>query len=199
MKTPKSGAGAHPKKAYYLLDVMQFTIPYLKSLGAPSGSLPNPPQQEDELVEVDYESNIPLTQQPMSSSSQTTPDITPTQVRSSGGKQSKRAIQDDVDRAFIDYLRNKTNRSPKEPKTEGMKMFLLSLLPDLSKMSEEQTRLFKRKTLGIIHDILSTQDTISPQFPHSRTPIDVAKPEDIEIVTIDTDTYYVDHESLDHI
>lgn len=68
MKPAKSGSGAKPKKAYYLLEAMQFTVPYIKALGVPSGNLLNPPEQKESFEqseEIDF-NNSELEPQPSS-------------------------------------------------------------------------------------------------------------------------------------
>jgi len=42
---------AKTKRTYYLMESMQFTVPYIKALGATSGNLPSPPEQEDKESE----------------------------------------------------------------------------------------------------------------------------------------------------
>lgn len=41
----------------------------------------------------------------------------------------------------------------KDQKTEALKMFLLSMMPDLQKMTDEEIRLFKRKTIETVDNI----------------------------------------------
>ena len=48
MKPAPSGVGAKTKRTYYLMESMQFTVPYIKALGAPSRNLPNPPEQKED-------------------------------------------------------------------------------------------------------------------------------------------------------
>ncbi|VVC25021.1 MADF domain [Cinara cedri] len=74
----------------------------------------------------------------------------------------KRGFKNPVDKAFLEYFEAKRARTLSsldhinpDPKTEGLKMFLFSMLPDLLKMSDEEVRLFKRKALQTIDDILS--------------------------------------------
>lgn len=50
-----------------------------------------------------------------------------------------------------------------DPLREANKMFLLSLLPDLNEMSSHQRRMFKRKVMDLIDDILhNTPKILSP-------------------------------------
>lgn len=74
----------------------------------------------------------------------------------------KRSFKNSVDQTFQEYFETKRARMPTlsdhinlDSKIEGLKMFLLSMLPDLLKMSDEGVRLFKRKAIRTIDDILS--------------------------------------------
>ncbi|CAK1585028.1 unnamed protein product [Parnassius mnemosyne] len=49
LKPPKSGAGTAQKKPYYLADFMQFTIPFIKTAGKPSGNLNETIEDNDTL------------------------------------------------------------------------------------------------------------------------------------------------------
>lgn len=198
MKSAKSGSGAKPKKAYYLLEAMQFTIPYIKALGVLSGNLPNPPEQKksfEQSEEIDF-NNSELEPQPSSPfqppltptlSSPSTPlytssttdmpqkknIITPSQSEPSPScvSNKKRGLKNEaVDKAFLEYLQakkkarteNSSLHANQDPKAESLKMFLLSMLPDLLKMSDEEVRLFKRKSLQMVDDILSKHSAFTP-------------------------------------
>lgn len=50
----------------------------------------------------------------------------------------------------------------KDKKEEGLKMFLLSLLPDLTQFSDSQVRTFKRKVLAVVDEIAEPLPTSSP-------------------------------------
>lgn len=54
MKPSKSGDGVKTKKPYFLMESMQFTIPFIKALSATSGNPPDPQEQEEG---VQYEEN----------------------------------------------------------------------------------------------------------------------------------------------
>lgn len=190
MKPPPSGAGTKEKKAYYLSDAMQFTIPYIKALGKPSGNLPPPRllQDEEEAAEDDATSLgalmeseppsplAPTLQRVVASSSGSSspavglplPDEQQSETITSRIPSKKRASSNAaVDRALIQYLdrkgakQNKEQTVAKDFHTEGLKMFLLSMLPDLQKMSDQQVRQFKRKALDAVDEILSAKPTNS--------------------------------------
>jgi len=135
MKPAKSGSGAKPKKAYYLLEAMQFTVPYIKALGVPSGNLPNPPEQKESFEqsgEIDF-NNSELDLQPSSPfqppltptlSSPSTPSNTPSTTGMSQKKSNitpsqsepspscvsnkKRGLKNEaVDKTFLEYFQAK--------------------------------------------------------------------------------------------
>ncbi|XP_047507468.1 cell wall protein DAN4-like [Pieris napi] len=70
LKPAKSGAGTAQKKPYYLADYMQFTVPFIKTAGKPSGNLKETiePQTPDlELCEqTQFTENVPTSTQPIS-------------------------------------------------------------------------------------------------------------------------------------
>jgi len=186
------------KKAYYLLEAMQFTVPYIKALGMPSGNLPNPPEQKESFEqsekidfnnsELDPQQSSPIQPHltltpPLPSTSLYTPsttdmpqknnnNITPSQFESSPSYVSnkKRGLKNEVDKAFLEYFQakkkarteNSSVNANQDPKAESLKMFLLSMVPDLLKMSNEEVRLFKRKLLQMVDDILSNNSAFTP-------------------------------------
>jgi hypothetical protein len=68
----------------------------------------------------------------------------------------------DVDRTFVEYSKAKKARIAGIPghntshnqRSEALKMFPLSMLPDLELMTDEQIRQFMRKSLQTIDDIM---------------------------------------------
>jgi hypothetical protein len=99
------------------------------------------------------------------------------QPMSASRPKSKRDFNDDVDRTFVEYFEAKKARTAGTPghntshnlRSEALKMFLLSMLPDLELMTDEQIRQFKQKSLQTIDDILSQHSylTCSPAPVHS--------------------------------
>jgi len=119
-KTSKIGSGAKPKKSYYILEAMQFVVPYIKALGVPSGNLPNPPEQKESFEqskEIDFK-NSELEPQP---SSPFQPPLTPTLSSPSTPNQSepspscvsnkKRGLKNEaVKKAFLEYFQTKKKK-----------------------------------------------------------------------------------------
>lgn len=191
MKPSKSGSGTKEKKPYYLSDALQFTVPFIKALGKPSGNLSQPQEEEEELVprdgsEIVDSENLHL-ENTSPSSSPLPPTMPSTSISSSTAafpqaqhqylqsepikvqtqQNKRRAKENEVDSAFLEYLkckkvRSSTKQLPTDPREEPLKMFLLSMLPDLLKMDDREVRQFKRKTLDTIEEIMSARSTRPP-------------------------------------
>lgn len=58
MKPPPSGAGTKSRKPYYLAEAMEFTLPFIKTLGTPTGNLPSIPSQTN-LADPEQDSAVP--------------------------------------------------------------------------------------------------------------------------------------------
>lgn len=190
MKPPKSGSDTKEKKAYYLSDALQFTVPFIKALGKPSGNLSQPPPDEEEGPALgdggndddDLLSENPLLPSPppspasTSSSRPSTSTLPQHQHRQCEpikqhipNKKKRSAKYDDIDKAFMGYLNQKSSvkreQLTTEPREEALKMFLLSFLPDLKKMDDREVRQFKRKTLDAVDDIMSARSsTRTPSY-----------------------------------
>lgn len=71
IKPAPSGSSSKNKKAYYLADAMQFTIPYIKALNMISGNLPQEAVREVmDLEDKEVQQNIPSPSQNIASASQ---------------------------------------------------------------------------------------------------------------------------------
>ncbi|XP_055639958.1 uncharacterized protein LOC129777611 [Toxorhynchites rutilus septentrionalis] len=175
MKPKKNG---RPRKAYYLQEALQFAVPYMKIQTGTASQISKPPEQEEEDHVKFEEYELELS----ASSRQTTPSPSPSPPsphsaptinasqklpQSLNITQTKRvSLNDRVENTFTEYSSQgaEPTSSSLEPadqdlKAEGLRMFLLSMLPDLLKMSDGQVRQFKRKALDAIDDILSTRPT----------------------------------------
>ncbi|KAF6203529.1 hypothetical protein GE061_001861 [Apolygus lucorum] len=190
IKPLKTGEVAKPKRAYYLLEAMQFTLPYIKNFNDP----PEPPlrtpsfpsedvtSEGDRLPETDsdtsrqdseprYPSPGPISIVPSIDLSiiKKENDIQPEQSSAHVVQNNKRSLMAED----IDYSQVKKSRDSISPdlaiqeskKADALKMFLLSMLPDLQAMSDEEVRLFKRKSLEVIDDIISAR--LIPQVVYS--------------------------------
>jgi len=199
MKTPQSGFGRN-KKAYYLADAMQFSVPFIKTLIPPStGNLPEIPQDEttyetmentkvceDDIHLTNSTTNQlqpppPLTSPPLlapflsPSASPASPTLSqqsncpPEQPSSSRIKKNlkvKNKSSIEADTCVAEYFKAKkarleanlstaTTNSYNSERKEALKMFLLSLMPEVEHFSNDQIKIFKRKIFSVIDDISS--------------------------------------------
>jgi hypothetical protein len=71
-------------------------------------------------------------------------------------KKRKYTVKDatDVDRCFMDYLQSKKRKSSENADEQ----FLLSLLPDISKMNMLQKRIFKKRVLDEIDSVFDEEE-----------------------------------------
>ncbi|KAJ0172485.1 hypothetical protein K1T71_011624 [Dendrolimus kikuchii] len=117
---------------------MQFALPYIKSAGIPSGTLPNPINQDYEIqASTSTPISPPPSKSPTASSSEQT-ECTPTPLSVSTWRSSSQRHKNktsDNDKPFNDYLKikiSKQNVNDESSNNNANKMFLLSLLPDLN-------------------------------------------------------------------
>lgn len=131
---------------------MQFVLPYVRPVvhTDATGNLPNPPQDNEQMDQINERLNeIQSEEEIYESTSEST-----SQSVSQTFKKPKRKIKpcnNEVDRAFVDYLQEK-----KKPNDEDhRKMFLASLLPEVNKLTDEQMRKFKLKVLMLLDEIMT--------------------------------------------
>lgn len=74
-------------------------------------------------------------------------------IQKKAKKKAKRRKLDvlDSDRTFVEFCKSRKNRIENG---DPNKMFLLSLLPEVSQMNPQQTRRFKRQVMNLIDDIV---------------------------------------------
>lgn len=78
----------------------------------------------------------------------------------------------DADEAFVEYFKSKKakiNNSPRDIRTDSIKQFLNSLVPDLLTMTDAQLRTYKRRSIAIIDDILGTNPCTSSHVTSEET------------------------------
>lgn len=188
MKPAPSGSSAK-KKQYYLTDVMQFVLPYVKTaIPLHASNLPErytmnseeetetgdePTLEEDSEAAStepsDYQPNNPFFQTEQSNS-----DVTEKNPPSAEVPQPKiystpqtrvnkrKRPLDEVDRTFVHFLKERQRQGGEAQNTR--KMFLLSLLDEVTNMSDQQWKLFKRRTLNVIDEIITPSRTYLNQF-----------------------------------
>ncbi|RZF44799.1 hypothetical protein LSTR_LSTR000751 [Laodelphax striatellus] len=161
MKHNASGS-TEKRKAYYLENAMQFCLPFLKTVNnLPSENLLQHPSQYEPLVEVSqiegdqlmicqqasptnplevqFSDDLSLVNEPVQK--RTAADLPECSTPKKAKFQS--IVEVDIDSDRID-------------RQQGIKMFLLSLLPELEELSDSQIKLFKRQVLRVIDDIEAT-------------------------------------------
>ncbi|KAL3273910.1 hypothetical protein HHI36_015337 [Cryptolaemus montrouzieri] len=162
-----SPSGTSKKKKYYLTDVMQFAIPYIKLSGTTSNRLPNITKTEE--IEIDDPQQTDQNEIQSDSSftenlSCTLSSIPVTSVQSVSSKRNEvhERKLNEIDERIDEYLKDRMKKVD-DSTSNANKMFLLSLLPDLNTMTPTQIRTFKRKVVCLIDDIL-TQSTSTNTF-----------------------------------
>ncbi|KAG8272868.1 hypothetical protein J6590_033526 [Homalodisca vitripennis] len=98
----------------------------------------------------------------------------PSSIPNEGKKRltQKKKAAVEADQCFAAYFKAKTARLENSTtandsnKKEALKMFLLSLIPELEELSDSQIKQFKRKVFTLIDEISGTSD-VTPASPHS--------------------------------
>ncbi|CAG9762540.1 unnamed protein product [Ceutorhynchus assimilis] len=179
----KSGSGAGSKKEYYLAQYLKFLNPFTKNLRQESnitsqcqnqdtidhGTLQTEYSEESqqEAHETDAEedhSREGIPSPPVHSNFDTNVSSlscseTPHCLSS---KTSRKKTIDDADKCAIDYFDIKKkieDKLQKESKKSSCELFLLSLIPHMESMTDQQQLSFQRKALQLLQDVKS--DTAS--------------------------------------
>lgn len=150
---------------------MQFVLPYVRPVKHvnETGNFSLAEEFEDSQI---YDAGNELLMDTVPSDDVTTPTPTPSEKTTEkslavGTKESQRKRfktsqvprqADQVDMAFMDYLSRK-----RDDNDDHRKMFLLSLLPDVTQLSDEKFRTFKIKTMELTDALLTQQK--QQQFP----------------------------------
>ncbi|XP_031836169.1 uncharacterized protein LOC116428548 [Nomia melanderi] len=162
LKPAQSGSTTRKRKRYYLHDIMQFVLPYVKPVAhiqdfdnfpppqtilaptIPSPSIsPTDMYQETKQEQAETEDII---QNLLSQTQDTT-------LQNSRKCQTKRkTLPADIDKSFINYVQ-KNHPFNDSLRDDPRRMFLLSLLPDIAKFSDIEMREFKMKVLMLINEI----------------------------------------------
>lgn len=164
LKPTPSGSSTKQKKLYYLHEELQFVLPFVKAIVHTDepGNIPVPPEVNTENIESNSTTDeVPCTQ----ATTNTLETPSSGSVDSNTFKKPKiRKVTNEADKAFVDWIKKK------EIKTDSArKMFLLSLLPDVENLSEEQMRKFRIKVLLLLEEMQSDQSQQPQQ--HDNHPI----------------------------
>lgn len=168
MKPLPNGSGAK-RKAYYLEEAMQFCLPFIKTSVPPSPAnllsvVINSADGSDEtLQDNSSDADFSLSAQPQTSQvlTQDTPHTQCLSFRAKTKTTENRSAAES-DRSLAEYFKvKKAKMSANETETayrkidkqESLKMFLLSLLPELEELNDSQIKAFKRRVFSVIDDI----------------------------------------------
>lgn len=124
----------------------------IMSVSSPDMLLPLSPR-------LSTSNSIPLITTQSETERVTTPESTFLKSKSTPRKREKRNknISTDVDKAFTEYFESKKAKiaaTASDARTDSVKQFLNSLIPDLLTMSDSQLRTYKRKSIELIDEIL---------------------------------------------
>ncbi|XP_044756990.1 uncharacterized protein LOC123315387 [Coccinella septempunctata] len=169
------GSTSKTKKLYYLHDAMQFVLPYVRPIQQ-SQNTSNPVTTEisnESTLQFDEDDCEHTTNDSTTNTEQHNDETSQTQAKRKletsttlDKKVERKKVKkekDDADTAIREYLRDK-----RESKTrlDDKQMFLLSLLPDVSKLSDKNLRQFKIRTMILLEDMLTHQEQIG--FSHTQ-------------------------------
>ncbi|XP_069683423.1 uncharacterized protein [Periplaneta americana] len=164
MKPSPNGSGSTRKRPYYLAQAMQFAVPYIKSLATTAPrNLPGASLRKQHEVFDDIEIIIDNTCHRVTAS---LPPIPPP-------PRPPKPPAVPANSAKLAAIPGQNCRQTE--RNEATKMFLLSLLPELEEMTDQQLKVFKRRTLLMIDDITGQTSSVpsdpvfSPASVHSSS------------------------------
>lgn len=179
MKPAPSGSSRKTKKPYYLNEYLQFLLPFIKPNTdlITSRNLPSPISEHGVLFKNNEQSETgdqyeDLVKREKYLSDKITSIESPSHERSripvlqehnqaKGTNKKRKYDVSQIDQSFIDLVNIKKKMCKEDPR----KMFLLSLLPDINTMTDKQMRMFKKKVLDVVDDILTENLTLKNQIP----------------------------------
>ncbi|XP_066960700.1 uncharacterized protein [Macrobrachium rosenbergii] len=152
----KSGQGAKSIRQFYLWDVMQFVLPFLKSR-IQTGTLPTPSpaddsEDPDDVEDDDVDPKNPVCEACLEGletprTTKNHPSLPSFATSSKRGR--KRVADDPFERTVADFISKKSGGESENPDFQ----FFKSLLPDVAGFSGSQKRRFKIKVLELIDEI----------------------------------------------
>uniref|UniRef100_A0A2A4IVN5 MADF domain-containing protein n=1 Tax=Heliothis virescens TaxID=7102 RepID=A0A2A4IVN5_HELVI len=145
--------GSLRERPYYLGKYMEFAVPFMRR----SGIIPESFKDPSIPLDIDEDSIEPPSAEPMTPA---TPQPSGTQR-----KQDTDEAQPQGDIDSSSYSKPAENSSSNG---DCNKMFLLSLLSDMNQMNSSQTRLFKRKVLGLMESIMEGSSPAQVRKPSIR-------------------------------
>ncbi|KAG5885991.1 hypothetical protein JTB14_025386 [Gonioctena quinquepunctata] len=184
LRKPPSGSGSNAKKKYYLTNYLEFILPYTKSkpctgnletlldsddnsVEGNSNSQENtekqdpPCQSQDDEISKDVnvpnlQSDITTNQNVRETSEEASAKYTNT-AKKRKETQIPSSAPNPVDSDFVEWLQNKKEMDDFKKEDANMSFFR-SLLPDVRKMTDKQSRRFRQKVIGLVDEILDDAD-----------------------------------------
>lgn len=160
MKPASSGSSRKAKKPYYLNEYLQFLLPYVKpntDITNPE-NLPSPTSDNEITFENNEQSDTEVQDEDIIQQDKYLTDkiinieepnyekgrlpLVQECNQGKGNKKKRKLDVSEVDQSFIDFVNMKKEKSCE---TDPRKMFLLSLLPDIKNMTDQQMRILKKK------------------------------------------------------
>lgn len=142
-------------------------MPFVKPMIPPeAGNLSStslPENTETTNVTTDVSSDVPTESE--QSTERCDMDHTPPSTHDNPAQYSftpkrKKSSLHETNKEFIDYLKQKsTGLSKSQASVDAVMSFLNSLAPELREMNLQQFKMFKRRVLSLIDDILNTPFT----------------------------------------
>ncbi|XP_050300458.1 uncharacterized protein LOC126738981 [Anthonomus grandis grandis] len=185
LKPAPSGSSAKSKKPYYLHDYLLFILPYIKPINTTKspGNIEGPPNpsetqvalQVDETAANNHEDEeSPAPSEVIFNNNSEREDSVPITSKSAKNPQynttGKKNMYNNLDKSFLEYLQNKKKKlAPTDDNETARKYFLLSLLPDIKTLTDDQMRHFKLEVLHLIDNIKKSSGPSTITTPLSST------------------------------
>lgn len=143
LKPSPAGSSKKASKPYYLSKFMSFVLPYIKTNSVcddVSGNVPSPTQPENDDAQSTTDFPEPSNKLRKYTENEQTQPVKKQKIKLYEPDKSTECLK------ARGMENTSTNENPR-------KMFLLSLLPEISDMTENQMKIFRRKVLQLIDDI----------------------------------------------
>nr|XP_014292167.1 uncharacterized protein LOC106691037 [Halyomorpha halys] len=151
MKPPKSRSGKGFKRTYYLSEHMSFLLPYVK--GKPTVKVENSSVNDSRAnIDKDEEANS-SEETPKEPEPEPEPSCTVQTMEPPAPRIEKIDFQDDrcMNEANPAHEWIKMKKDITRKQLDSDELFLLSLLPDIRKLSAQRKRYFKLETMSLLN------------------------------------------------
>ncbi|XP_055848581.1 uncharacterized protein LOC129913764 [Episyrphus balteatus] len=154
--------GSRRRKAYYLADAMKFCIPYIKILAPPN--FENYTQYDITQYDTNTTQNMVVKSERYdeyddnSGSIEDLAEIYPPEEASEQNEcpAKKQKLETPTTTTTQSEVVATTSSCNRIEQKEAIKMFLLSLIPEVENFSDSQMKQFKRRIFGVIDEISDT-------------------------------------------